>query len=148
MLDVNLARALELFAQPKGKGRRSAPVRVIGDHPETKAPVEIMDGPYGLYVKHGKINATVPKEKKPEDLTMAEALVLLAEKEGSTPAKAPKKAAKGKAKGGKAKGAKKAAKKGKKAPLPEENDKPVGSRTEAKLAARARAAAKSAEKNG
>jgi DNA topoisomerase I len=148
VLDVNLARAMELFSQPKGKGRRSAPVRVIGDHPETKAPVEIMDGPYGLYVKHGKTNATVPKEKKPEDLTMAEALALLSEKEVSTPAKAPKKAAKGNAKGGKAKGAKKAAQKGKKAPLPEEDDKPVGSRTEAKLAARARAAAKSAEKNG
>jgi DNA topoisomerase-1 len=136
VLDVDLKRALELFAQPKGRGRRSAPVRVIGEHPETKAPVEIMDGPYGLYVKHGKTNATLPKEKKPEEVTMPEALALLAEKEASDPK--AKKAAKGKKKSGGAKT--------KRAPKPK-TEKPVGSRTEAKLAARARKAAKSADKS-
>lgn len=90
VLDVDLKRAMELFAQPKGRGRRSAPVRVIGEHPESKAPVEIMDGPYGLYVKHEKTNATLPKEKKPEDVTMEEALKLLAEKEALDPKKAAK----------------------------------------------------------
>lgn len=140
VLDVDLARALELFAQPKGRGRRSAPIRVIGDHPETKAPVEILDGPYGLYVKHGKTNATVPKERKPEDVTMEEALKLLAEKEGSQPVKAAKTAKAGKGKKTVKAGAKKS--KGKKAPKPAEGNKPVGARTEAKLAARVRAAAK------
>src|SRR5690606_37842303 len=90
VLDVTLERAMELFAQPKGRGRRSAPLRVIGEHPETKAPVEIMDGPYGLYVKHEKTNATLPKEKKPEEVTMEEALKLLAEKEALDPKKAKK----------------------------------------------------------
>jgi DNA topoisomerase-1 len=135
VLDVDLKRALELLAQPKGRGRRSAPVRVVGEHPETKAPVEILDGPYGLYVKHGKTNATLPKERKPEDVTMDEALKLLAEKEGSQPAKAgkTKKAAKG-SKGGKAKKT-----------VKPKAEKPVGSRTEAKIAARARAAARASE---
>jgi DNA topoisomerase-1 len=132
VLDVDLKRALELFAQPKGKGRRSTPLRVVGEHPETKNAIEIFDGPYGLYVKHGKINATVPKEKKPEELTLAEALQLLAEKEAQG--------------GGSSKGAKSA--KGKKlGKAAVKAEIPVGTRTEAKLASRARAAAKSAGKS-
>ncbi|MGZ3662419.1 MAG: type I DNA topoisomerase, partial [Bdellovibrionota bacterium] len=79
VLDVSLARAMELFAQPKGRGRRSQVLRTIGEHPETKSPVEILEGPYGLYVKHEKTNATVPKDRKPEEVTMEEAVKLLAE---------------------------------------------------------------------
>ena len=118
MLDVNLARALELFAQPKGRGRRSQVVRSIGEHPQTKNPVEILEGPYGLYVKHEKTNATIPKDRKPEDLTMDEALKLLAEREAMSPRRGG---------GPRAKSAKKSAKKA-------GEEKPVGSRTEAKLA--------------
>jgi DNA topoisomerase-1 len=126
VLDVTLARALELFAQPKGRGRRSAVVRALGEHPETKSPVEILEGPYGLYVKHQNTNATVPKDRKPEDVTMDEAVKLLAEKEALSPAK--------RGAGPKTKGGKKAAK-GPKKPAA---GRPVGARTEAKLAARAR----------
>lgn len=118
VLDVTLARAMELFAQPKGRGRRSAAVKALGEHPETKSPVEVMEGPYGLYVKHEKTNATIPKEKKLEDITLADALVLLAEKEALNPSKktAKKGAAKGEAKaGGKAATKKPSAKAAKKA---------------------------------
>lgn len=133
VLDVNLARAMELFAQPKGRGRRSAVVKALGEHPETKSPVEILEGPYGLYVKHEKTNATIPKEKKAEDVTMEEAVKLLAEKELLSPSKGKK----GKSKAApKAKGAAKP-KKAAKAAKPKK-ERPVGSRTEAKLAARAR----------
>jgi DNA topoisomerase-1 len=135
VLDVDLKRALELLAQPKGRGRRSAPVRVLGEHPETKAPVEIMDGPYGLYVKHGKTNATIPKERKPEEVTMDEAVKLLAEKEGGKPAR-----------GGRAKAAKGARKSSGGKSVKPKAEKPVGARTEAKLAARAKAAERSERK--
>jgi DNA topoisomerase I len=97
VLDVNLARALELFAQPKGRGRRSLVLRTIGEHPETRSPVEILEGPYGLYVKHEKTNATVPKDRKPEEVTMDEAVRLLAEKEALNPKKAARGAKKAKA---------------------------------------------------
>lgn len=133
VLEVDFARAMELFAQPKGRGRRSAAVRSLGPHPTTKDAVEIFDGPYGLYVKHGKINATIPKEKKAEELTMEEALKLLADKEGAAPAAA--------------KGKKKSKSVGKKKPSAPKVEKPVGARTEAKLAARVRAAAKAASKS-
>ena len=93
ILEVNFDRAMELFAQPKGRGRRSQALKSLGEHPVTKSPVEIMQGPYGLYVKHEKTNATVPKEKNAEEITLAEALVWLAEKEVNQPtAKGPKKA--------------------------------------------------------
>ncbi len=140
ILDIDFARAMELFAQPKGRGRRSQVVRALGEHPETKAPVEILEGPYGLYIKHEKTNATLPKEKKPEDVTMQEAVALLAEKEAAQPSKggrskgkaAKPRAAGGKSgKGGKKKSAANAAAKGPKAPKAEP---PVGTRTAAKLA--------------
>ncbi len=43
-----------------------------------------MGGRYGAYVKHGSVNATLPKDKTPEDLTLEEALALLAERAGKS----------------------------------------------------------------
>jgi DNA topoisomerase-1 len=127
VLDVTLARALELFAQPKGRGRRSQVLRTIGEHPETKSPVEILEGPYGLYVKHEKTNATVPKDRKPEEVTMEEAVKLLAEKEALNP------------KRGRAKGAAKA-----KAPKAKAAPKEKPPTTEAKPTVRSKKAEKNA----
>ena len=38
------------------------------------------DGPYGLYVKQGKVNASLPEGKGADDITLAEAVELLAAK--------------------------------------------------------------------
>ncbi len=86
VLTISLERALELLAQPKkGRGRSSAkPLRELGSHPEDGEPVTLHDGPYGLYVKHGKVNASLPKDLSPEAVTLEMALELLAEKEGSS----------------------------------------------------------------
>ncbi|MFS8969880.1 type I DNA topoisomerase [Synechococcus sp. 'PEA 65AY6A-5F PE A'] len=86
VLTISLERALELLAQPKkGRGRGSAkPLRELGSHPEDGEPVTLHDGPYGLYVKHGKVNASLPKDLSPEAVTLEMALELLAEKEGSS----------------------------------------------------------------
>ncbi len=83
VLTVSLERALELLAQPKkGRGRGSAkPVRDLGSHPEDGEPITLHDGPYGLYVKHGKVNAALPKEVSAEEVTLEMALQLLAEKQ-------------------------------------------------------------------
>lgn len=81
VLTVDLKRALELFAEEKVRGRRGASkkmaLRVVGDHPHEKKPIEIFDGPYGLYVKCGKTNASIPKEIKPEDLSLEKAIELI-----------------------------------------------------------------------
>jgi DNA topoisomerase-1 len=74
---VDIKRALELLSEEK-KGRGGASmVKDLGKHPEDQQPVGIYDGKYGLYVKHGKVNATLPKDANPENVTMKEALELL-----------------------------------------------------------------------
>ena len=44
---------------------------------EDKKPVRIMKGQYGPYIKYKSLNATIPEEKDPSELTMEEALILI-----------------------------------------------------------------------
>ena len=85
LMKVELDRALELIAAKAQKGQRKV-LRELGDHPEDGAPIQVLDGRYGPYVKHKKSNASLPKGTSPEAVTLEEALQLLAER-----AKAPKK---------------------------------------------------------
>ena len=79
----------------KGRPQRAAALRSIGTHPADGAPVELFSGRYGPYVKHGGVNATVPDAIKPDELTLEQALELLAAKGGKA---APKpRAARGRA---------------------------------------------------
>lgn len=96
IFDVTLERALELFSQPK-KGRgKAAPLKELGVHPSSEEPVVIMNGPYGPYVKSGKVNASLPEGMGPDQIDLQKALELLAEKAG---VERPKKgAAKGRSK--------------------------------------------------
>ena len=84
ILTISLERALELLAQPKrGRGKSASslkPLRELGKHPDTEEPINIYDGRYGPYVKHGKTNVSLPEGKSVEDATLAEALELLAAK--------------------------------------------------------------------
>lgn len=83
VLTITLKRALEILAEPKkGRSRRSAKaLRELGPHSGDQEMVAIFDGPYGPYIKHGKTNVSVPEGTKPEDVTMAQALELLAGKQ-------------------------------------------------------------------
>lgn len=85
VLTVSLERALQLISIKEGK---KAPIRVLGVHPETGDPIEVLEGRYGPYVNHQKTNATLPKDVTPESVTYEMALELLAAK-----AAAPKKPA-------------------------------------------------------
>ncbi|APB34378.1 DNA topoisomerase I [Gloeomargarita lithophora Alchichica-D10] len=82
VLSVTLERALELLAQPKAsRGRSSStPLRELGAHPQDKEPVNVYQGPYGYYVKHGKVNAGLPDGTTPETVTLAQAVELLAQR--------------------------------------------------------------------
>lgn len=85
VLTINLERALELLSEPK-KGRSStnskskAALRELGTHPEDGETINIYDGPYGPYIKHGKTNVSIPEGESVEDITLAAALNLLAAK--------------------------------------------------------------------
>ena len=88
VLTIQLNRALELLAQPKGtRGGRAAAGRTLGEHPKDKKPITVHDGKYGAYVKHGTINATIPKDIKPEDMTIEKAVQLLEERAEKAPTK-------------------------------------------------------------
>jgi DNA topoisomerase I len=85
VLTISLERALELLSEPK-KGRSStnskskAALRELGTHPEDGETINIYDGPYGPYIKHGKTNVSIPEGQSVEDVTLAAALNLLGAK--------------------------------------------------------------------
>lgn len=92
-LEIGINRAVDVMANAKTKGggkggAKAEPLNKLGPHPEDNKEVVIMDGKYGPYVKWNKINATLPKTKTPEEMTLAEAVELLAAKAGS-PKKKP-----------------------------------------------------------
>ena len=61
----------------KKKLDKSSLIKDLGEHPEDKKPVRIMKGQYGPYIKYKSLNATIPEEKDPNELTMEEALILI-----------------------------------------------------------------------
>jgi DNA topoisomerase-1 len=87
VLSIGLNRAVTLLAEKRaggGKSRfqRAAPtvIKDFGDHPDEGGKVQVLSGRYGPYVTHNKVNATVPKSKDPANLTLEEALALIAER--------------------------------------------------------------------
>ena len=92
---VGINHAVTLLAEKaKSGGRRgSTALKELGEHPELGGPVNVMNGRYGPYIKHGKINATLPRDKDPSTVTMDEAVALIADKAAKSGAgkKAPAK---------------------------------------------------------
>ncbi|MBR0555989.1 type I DNA topoisomerase [Ciceribacter sp. L1K23] len=104
VFSIGLNRAVTVLAEKQskggaGRGRTAAAVlKELGDHPQGGA-ITVRDGRYGPYVNWGKVNATLPKGKDPQSVTVEEALALIAERAGKdgdkkTKAKKPAKAAK------------------------------------------------------
>jgi DNA topoisomerase-1 len=92
VLTVTLERALELLAQPKtGRGRKKAePLKELGKHPEDGELIAVFNGPYGHYVKHGKVNASVPEGVEIDAITLEQALSWLAAKSSGKTTKTKK----------------------------------------------------------
>jgi DNA topoisomerase-1 len=91
---IDLVVAKESGAKARfGRGGAAPTGRALGDHPTLGGPIIVMAGRYGPYVKHGSVNATLPKGKNPDELTMDEAVPLLAARaevsgKGKKPARA------------------------------------------------------------
>ena len=103
VLTIGMNRAVDLIAQKRANGGRpaaAAPLRMLGEHPDG-GEIGVHKGRYGPYVKWAKVNATLPKDVSPEEVTLEQALELIAAK-----APAKKGAKKTAAKGGGAKTAK------------------------------------------
>ncbi len=77
IFSIGLNRAVILIAEAKPGRMSSSIIKDLGEHPEDKKPVRIMKGQYGPYIKYKSLNATIPEEKDPSELTMEEALILI-----------------------------------------------------------------------
>jgi DNA topoisomerase-1 len=89
-LSIQFDRAMELLAIPKQRGRGATPIREVGQHPADDQPIKLYNGRYGPYVKHGKVNASLPKGVEPEDITVLVAVELLQKRIGRDAAKKAK----------------------------------------------------------
>ena len=106
VLTIGLNRAVVVLAEPSkggfGRGGKPTAGKALGDHPEDSKPITLNSGRFGPYVKWGKVMATVTKSYDSENLTLKDALEIIAAKiaKGPSPTakgKKPAKAAKEKA---------------------------------------------------
>jgi DNA topoisomerase-1 len=82
VLTIGQNRAVTLIAEKVAKGPSksrfgAAPGRPLGDHPDKGGPIVVKAGRYGPYVSHDGVNASLPSDKTPEELTLEEAVSLL-----------------------------------------------------------------------
>ena len=98
VFEVGLNRAVALLAEKRAGGGRpgrgeAAALKDLGAHPADGAPVKVLAGRYGPYIKHGSTNANIPKGKDPQEITLEEAVALIAEREAKGGGKKKGKAA-------------------------------------------------------
>jgi len=97
---IDLPRALEVLVmerEARGGDSAASLLKTLGPHPDDGKDITVRSGRYGPYVKHGSTNATLPKDITPEEITMDEAISLIAARAAKGPAKKPvKKKAAGK----------------------------------------------------
>ncbi|MDC3125468.1 type I DNA topoisomerase [Candidatus Pelagibacter sp.] len=77
LFSIGLNRAITMIAEAKPGRISSSIIKDLGEHPEDKKPIRIMKGQYGPYIKYKSLNATIPEEKDPTEISMEEALIFI-----------------------------------------------------------------------
>ena len=91
VFETGMNMAVARLAEPKRQGRQAAgPLKELGPHPATGAPVKLMPGRFGPYVTDGTTNASLPKGADPDALAIDEAVSLLAARAEAAPPKGAK----------------------------------------------------------
>ncbi len=98
LLDVELPRALQLLASKSQRG--GAALKELGEDPNTGESIEIRSGRFGPYVKRGSLNASLPRDLQPEEVSLEQALDILAAREAAVAASGGAKGKRGGAKKG------------------------------------------------
>ncbi len=94
IFEIDLAGAVELFAQPKyGARKASSALKEFDADPESGKPIKVKDGRFGPYVTDGVTNATIPRGETVEEIDFERAVQLLADKRAKGPARKPAKKA-------------------------------------------------------
>jgi DNA topoisomerase-1 len=128
VLDVTYEQALELLAKKAQRG--GGALRELGTDPTSGDVVDVREGRYGPYVKRGKVNASLPKDLSPDDVTLEQAIELLDARAAAAPRTATRGSGTKKAGAKKASG-KTASKPGPKAGSKEGTAKKAGAKTAA-----------------
>ena len=82
MASITLDQAVEIYQQPKQRGRAASTVmKEIGEHPDTGLALVVKNGRFGPYVTDGVVNATVPKGQDPTAVDLDRAVELIAARE-------------------------------------------------------------------
>jgi len=77
---VDLQRAIEVLAMPKlGRGGKAV-LKDYGKPEGYTENIQILNGPYGMYAKYGKLNISLPKETDLGKLSIQDILKLINEK--------------------------------------------------------------------
>ena len=87
VLTIDLAAAVELIKQPKGTRAAPTALRDLGKHPDDDALIQIFEGRFGPYVRHGDVFASLPKDRTVESVQLDEALIWIAERAALGPSK-------------------------------------------------------------
>jgi len=77
LFTIGINRAVIMIAEAKPGRISSSIIKDLGEHPEDKKLVRVMKGQFGPYIKYKSLNATIPEEKDPSELTMEDALILI-----------------------------------------------------------------------
>jgi DNA topoisomerase-1 len=88
VLSIGINRAVSLLADA------AARVRSLGPHPKDGELVEVKKGRFGPFAQHAGMVASLPRDMTMEDITLDQAVALLAEKGKKLPPKGKKGAAK------------------------------------------------------
>jgi DNA topoisomerase I len=81
VLSIGMNRAMALLAEARGSGRPAPELlKELGPHPADGKPVTLHKGRFGPYVKHGKVNASLPKSEDAQAFSLDAAVALLDKK--------------------------------------------------------------------
>jgi DNA topoisomerase-1 len=103
LFEIGLNRAVTLIAEKRagkgggrGRGQAAPPLREMGNHPDGE-PIRLYNGRFGPYLKHGTINANIPRGADPASITLEQAIELVDARAAAAPStkmKGKRKAAK------------------------------------------------------
>jgi len=91
LFEIGINRAVTLIAEKRagkgagrGRGQAAPPLREMGNHTDGE-PIRLLSGRFGPYLKHGMINANIPRGADPATITLEQAIELVDARAAAAP---------------------------------------------------------------